>query len=86
MTDLAALTLLTVTEVAELIGVKPKTVRRWIAQGELPVVRLNARMLRVRALDVERLIAAHLDTSSTAGTAVGAGPRFAAGTRWWGVR
>ena len=75
--------LLTVRDVGELVGVSPKTVRSMIARGELPEVRLSGRMIRVWVEDVERLITAHLETSSSAGTAMGAGPSFPPGTRWW---
>jgi excisionase family DNA binding protein len=43
--------LLTVQQVAEICGISPKTVRRWIASGELHVYRLG-RQLRVSPSDL----------------------------------
>lgn len=42
---------LTVGEVALLWNVSTKTVRRLIAAGRLPVLRFNARVLRITAVD-----------------------------------
>jgi excisionase family DNA binding protein len=56
--------LLQVDEVAALIKVSNKTVRRWIAANELAVVRLG-RSVRVSEAELERFVAAR--TSSTAG-------------------
>jgi excisionase family DNA binding protein len=75
--------LLTVPEVADLLGCSPKSVERMMARGDLPKVKLSARMVRVRAEDVQRLIEGHLETASTAGTALGTGPTYPAGSRWW---
>jgi excisionase family DNA binding protein len=47
--------LLSTDEVAELLAVTPKTVRRWIAEGELPAVKLH-RQWRVRATELDRLL------------------------------
>jgi excisionase family DNA binding protein len=46
-------TLLTVDEVAERLGVASRTVWRWIDDGTLPAYRLGARLVRVREEDVE---------------------------------
>ena len=78
--------LLTVPEVADLLGCSPKTVERIIARGDLPKVKLSPRMVRVRvrAEDVQRLIDGHLETASVAGgTGWAAGPTYPAGLRWW---
>lgn len=59
MNDRASLApLLTDRDVATLLVVRPDTVRRWAARGELPSVRLG-RLLRFRAEDVDRWIASH---------------------------
>jgi excisionase family DNA binding protein len=42
--------------VAELLGVSTKTVRRWIAAGDLPVHRLG-RQLRISEADLAAFIA-----------------------------
>jgi excisionase family DNA binding protein len=48
--------LLTVPEVAELLRLSPRSVRRLIADGRLPVVRLG-HAIRIRPQDVEALVA-----------------------------
>jgi excisionase family DNA binding protein len=48
--------LLTVAEVAELLRLSPRQVRRFIADGRLRVVRLG-RAIRIRPQDVEALVA-----------------------------
>lgn len=75
--------LLTVPEVADLLGCSPKSVERMMARGDLPKVKLSPRMVRVRSEDVQRLIEGHLETSSAAGTAWAKGPVYPAGSRWW---
>ena len=47
--------LITVDAVAEALSLSGRTVRRMIASGELPVVRLG-RAVRVRQLDLDALI------------------------------
>ncbi len=51
------------------VGVSVDTLRRRIASGALPAVRVGGRLIRVRAIDVERL----LRSIPTAGPSVGAG-------------
>ena len=48
--------LLTVTDVAEILNLHPRSIRRMIAGGRLPVVRLGG-AVRVRPEAVEELIA-----------------------------
>jgi excisionase family DNA binding protein len=48
--------LLTVPEVAALLRLSPRSVRRLIADGRLPVVRLG-HAIRIRPQDVEALVA-----------------------------
>ncbi|WP_408886991.1 helix-turn-helix domain-containing protein [Limobrevibacterium gyesilva] len=48
--------LLTVGEVADRLQVHPRSVRRWIADDRMPVVRLG-RAVRIRTTDVDRIIA-----------------------------
>lgn len=47
--------LLSTEQVAALLAVTPKTVRRWIVSGELPARKLH-RQWRVRAGDLERML------------------------------
>jgi excisionase family DNA binding protein len=42
-------------EVAELLGVSERTVRRWIAEGTLPSTRIGGARLLAKA-DLERLL------------------------------
>jgi len=54
---------LTVGEVARLAGVSVKTVRRAVACGELPCLRFNARVHRVRRCDFDRWFLGRLSTT-----------------------
>jgi len=47
--------LISLKEAAELLSVSRSTLRRWIAQGLLPYVRLG-RLLRVRVADLDALV------------------------------
>ena len=48
--------LLTVADVAEILNLHPRSIRRLIADGRLPVVRLGG-VIRIRPEAVEELIA-----------------------------
>lgn len=48
--------LLSTAEVAAMLGVTKVTIRRWVAAGKLPVVRLSTHSVRFRADDVEALM------------------------------
>lgn len=48
--------LMTIPAAAELLAVSPRTVRRLIAEGELPAYRIGSRSLRVKASDVDELL------------------------------
>jgi excisionase family DNA binding protein len=52
---LDALRLLTVPDVAQRLQVSERAVRRWIAEGRLPAVRLG-RAVRIRPADLAQLI------------------------------
>ncbi len=47
--------LLTIPETAEILAVKPVTIRVWLAKGKLPRTKLG-RCVRIPAADVERFI------------------------------
>ena len=48
---------LTVAEVAADLRISPDTVRRWIAAGKLPAVRVSARDLRIERAEYDQLLA-----------------------------
>jgi excisionase family DNA binding protein len=48
--------LLRVSEAADLLGLKPATIRSWILKRKLGYVRLSARAIRLRRADVEGII------------------------------
>ncbi|MEQ9640308.1 MAG: helix-turn-helix domain-containing protein [Alphaproteobacteria bacterium] len=51
--------LLTVVDMAGEFQVSPRTVRRWIADGDLPVVRIGG-LVRIRPRDRDAFIREHL--------------------------
>jgi excisionase family DNA binding protein len=51
--------LVTLCEAAEILAVSVKTVRRYIAAGDLDAVRLGRRTIRVRVESIDRMIDAH---------------------------
>ncbi|GAB3854584.1 hypothetical protein GCM10028801_08950 [Nocardioides maradonensis] len=51
--------LVSLTEAAEILGLSVKTVRRYIAAGDLDAVRLGRRVIRIKAESLDRLIDAH---------------------------
>ena len=53
--------LLSVAGVAEALAVSERTVRRMIASGEVPIVRLG-RSVRIRQIDLDALIGRQLHT------------------------
>jgi len=50
------LRLLSVEEVAARLSVAPRTVWTWIGSGILPVVKLSARLVRIREIDLEAFV------------------------------
>jgi excisionase family DNA binding protein len=48
--------LMPISEAADVLGVTPGTLRRYIREGRLPVVRLHERTLRVRDEDLAALV------------------------------
>lgn len=51
--------LISLTEAADALAVSTKTVRRYIAAGEIDAVRLGRRTIRVKVESLDRLIDAH---------------------------
>ncbi|GAB3015450.1 hypothetical protein GCM10011376_05980 [Nocardioides flavus (ex Wang et al. 2016)] len=51
--------LVTIREAAAILAVSTKTVRRYIAAGDLDAVRLGRRTIRVRVTSLDDLIDAH---------------------------
>jgi excisionase family DNA binding protein len=63
MTQMETENLLTVSEVCQRLSLSDRTVRRWVADGSLPVVKLRGRIIRVRENEVRRLIEEDLRAS-----------------------
>ena len=59
VTAAATRRLISLTEAADMLAVSPKTVRRYIATGELDAVRLGRRTIRIKTESLDRLIDAH---------------------------
>jgi excisionase family DNA binding protein len=51
--------LVSLPEAADILGLSVKTVRRYIASGDLDAVRLGRRTIRVKTDSLDRLIDAH---------------------------
>lgn len=51
--------LVSLPEAADILGLSVKTVRRYIASGDLDAVRLGQRTIRVRVESLDQLIDAH---------------------------
>lgn len=51
--------LVSLVDAAEILAVSVKTVRRYVAAGDLDAVRLGRRTIRVRVDSLDRLIDAH---------------------------
>lgn len=51
--------LVTLSEAAEILALSVKTVRRYIAAGDLDAVRLGRRTIRVRVDSLDELLVAH---------------------------
>lgn len=51
--------LISLTEAADALGVSTKTVRRYIAAGDLDAVRLGRRTIRIKVESLDQMIDAH---------------------------
>ena len=51
-------TSVTITEIAKLCGVRPRTVRKWIESGQLRAVPVDRRWVKVRSYDLESILVA----------------------------
>lgn len=47
---------ISINEAAEVCGVDRQTIRRLIADGELPAMRIGKRLIRIDAADLERIV------------------------------
>ncbi|MDJ1372067.1 helix-turn-helix domain-containing protein [Gulosibacter molinativorax] len=47
--------LLTIEQAADFLQVSTKTIRRWIATGDLPARRFGGRAIRIRRADIEAM-------------------------------
>lgn len=56
--------LLTVAEVARLLKLAPKTVRKWVRAGKLPALRLEAQVIRFNPDKIERWLRGREDAWS----------------------
>jgi excisionase family DNA binding protein len=52
--------LLTVPEAAELLRLKPSTIRAWVSQRRIPYVKLGGRLVRIRRSDAQAIIESSL--------------------------
>lgn len=59
VTAAATRRLVSLAEAAEILAVSTKTVRRYIAAGDLDAVRLGRRTIRVRIASIDRMIDEH---------------------------
>ena len=50
------MSLLTIETAAEMLAVHPRTIRRYVASGDLPAYRIGPRQIRVRTSDVDALL------------------------------
>jgi len=48
--------LLTVTELAECLGISPGTAYHWLSQGRLPCIKFSSRCVRFRECDVQKML------------------------------
>ncbi len=48
--------LLSVAELAELLGIAKGSLYHWISEGRIPVVRLSKRCVRFRESDIEQMM------------------------------
>ena len=51
--------LVSLVEAAEILGVSTKSVRRYIAAGDLEAVRIGRRTIRIKTESLDRMIEAH---------------------------
>ena len=51
--------LVSLREAADILGVSVKTVRRYIAAGDLDAVRLGRKIIRIKTESLDKLIDAH---------------------------
>jgi excisionase family DNA binding protein len=65
MKERVDLTLFSLKETAALLGVSKSTIRRAVDRGDLEVVRLTEKLVRVPSASVEKWIAESAETAAT---------------------
>jgi excisionase family DNA binding protein len=56
--------LLTIYDVARMLGVHHGTVRRWISEGQLPPVKISRQCVRIRARSLQAFLVARTPRTS----------------------
>ncbi len=51
--------LLTATEIADYVGVRPKTIYNWVSIKFIPCIRISNRLVRFRLEDIEKWCSTH---------------------------
>lgn len=57
-----------IAEAAAQLAVHPRTLRRYIKEGRLPVLRLSPQIVRIRPEDISRFRAEHIKLKTGTGT------------------
>ena len=59
---------MSIAAAAEQLGVHPRTLRRYIRDERLPVLRLSAQVVRIEPEDIERFLADNIRVTTGTGT------------------
>lgn len=68
-------TWLSISEAAEQLQVHPRTLRRYIRDGKLNVLRLSPQVVRIRAEDIEAFLTDNIKVTTGTGTCYVPTPR-----------
>lgn len=61
-------TWLSISEAAGLLGVHPRTLRRYIRDGKLGVLRLSPQVVRIRSEDIDSFLGENIKVTTGTGT------------------